>query len=219
MQGLDGCKWMGLDDKKDYKCCTGTADCLCEFQHNAIVTSCATWLLFLQPQQRPLKSSDGTHNNHPQCWWKVTTAHHCHLRTSMTAHHHSKVPTTTIVNEWCQHPATWSRNHAQRAWALSHKCSPPPLRPNKPLAAWGWDWITTSVHRSSSLDWKKDRNQTEPNCKRLDHQLRLHKFWIFSVASCDVCWKTEKPKKTGLDRLQPVFRHVMYWTLLTHILP
>ena len=33
-----------------------------------------------------------------------------------------------------------------------------------------------SVCRSSSLDWKKDRNQTEPNCKRPDHRLRLHKF-------------------------------------------
>ena len=35
---------------------------------------------------------------------------------------------------------------------------------------------TSSVRRSSSLDWKKDRNRTEPNCKRPDHQLRLHKF-------------------------------------------
>ena len=33
-----------------------------------------------------------------------------------------------------------------------------------------------SVRRSSSLDWKKDRNRTEPNCKRPDHRLRLHKF-------------------------------------------
>ena len=75
----------------------------------------------------------------------------------------------------------------------------------------------SSVRRSSSLDWKKDRNRTEPNCKRPDHWLRLHKFWIFSVASCDVCQKIEKPKKTGLDRLQPVFRPVMCLTLLTHI--
>ena len=76
-----------------------------------------------------------------------------------------------------------------------------------------------SVRRSSLLDWKKDRNWTEPNCKRPDHWLRLHKFWIFSVASCDVCQKIEKPKKTGLDRLQPVFRPVTCWTLLTHIFP
>ena len=77
----------------------------------------------------------------------------------------------------------------------------------------------TSVRRSSSLDWKKDRNWTEPNCKRPDHQLRLHKFWKFSVASCDVCQKIEKLKKTGLDRLQLVFRPVMYWTSLMHIFP
>ena len=57
---------------------------------------------------------------------------------------------------------------------------------------------TGSVRRSSLLDWKKDQNRTEPNCKRLDHQLRLHKFWIFSVASCDVCQKIEKPKESGL---------------------
>ena len=63
---------------------------------------------------------------------------------------------------------------------------------------------TFSVCRSTSLDWKKDRNRTELNCKRPDHQLRLHKFWIFSVASCDVCQKIEKPKKTGLSS-----RHVL----------
>ena len=33
-----------------------------------------------------------------------------------------------------------------------------------------------SVRRSSSLDWKKDRNRTGPNHKRPDHRLRLHKF-------------------------------------------
>ena len=79
--------------------------------------------------------------------------------------------------------------------------------------------IQASVCRSSLLDWKKDRNRTEPNCKRPDHRLRLHKFWIFSVASCNICRKFKKPKKTGLDRLQPVFRPVMCWTLLTHIFP
>ena len=36
--------------------------------------------------------------------------------------------------------------------------------------------VETSVHRSSSLDWKKDPNWTEPNCKRPDHRLWLHKF-------------------------------------------
>ena len=36
--------------------------------------------------------------------------------------------------------------------------------------------LVVSVRRSSSLDWKKDRNWTEPNCKRPDHRLRLHKF-------------------------------------------
>ena len=58
-----------------------------------------------------------------------------------------------------------------------------------------------NVCRSSLLDWKKDRNWTEPNCKRPDHRLQLHKFWIFSVASCDVCQKIEKLKKT---RSRPV---------------
>ena len=80
-------------------------------------------------------------------------------------------------------------------------------------------WDKVSVHRSSSLDWKKDRNRTEPNRKRPDHRLRLPKFWIFSVASCDVYRKIEKPEKTGLDRLQPVFRPVTCYTLLTHIFP
>ena len=68
-----------------------------------------------------------------------------------------------------------------------------------------WTYNTSlavpSVCRSSSLDWKKDRNRTEHNCKRLDHWLWLHKFWNFLVASCDVCWKIEKQKKTGLDWL------------------
>ena len=59
----------------------------------------------------------------------------------------------------------------------------------------------SSVRRSSLLDWKKDWNWTEPNCKRPDHRLRLHKFWIFSVASCDICRKIEKPKK---NRSRPV---------------
>ena len=62
----------------------------------------------------------------------------------------------------------------------------------------------TSVCRSSSLDCKKNQNWTEPNCKRPDHQLQLHKFWKFSVASCKVCWKIEKPKYTGLSS-----RHVL----------
>ena len=55
--------------------------------------------------------------------------------------------------------------------------------------------LLTSVRRSSLLDWKKDWIRTEPNCKRPNHRLQLHKFWIFSVASCEVCWKIEKPKK------------------------
>ena len=87
------------------------------------------------------------------------------------------------------------------------------------VVIWGCLLFMGSVRRSSSLDWKKDRNRTEPNCKRPDHRLRLHKFWIFPVASCDVCRKIEKPKKTGLDRLQPVFRPVTRWTLLTYIFP
>ena len=57
---------------------------------------------------------------------------------------------------------------------------------------------------------KKDRNRTEPNCKRPDHQLRLHKFWIFSVASCNLCRKSEKAKKTSLSShhvLDPTYTH------------
>ena len=76
-----------------------------------------------------------------------------------------------------------------------------------------------SVCRSSSLDWKKDQNWTEPNCKRLDHWLQLHKFWKFLVASCEVCQKIKKPKKTGLDRLQPDFRLVMVGPYLRTFFP
>ena len=68
-------------------------------------------------------------------------------------------------------------------WCLQHLALP--------------QWLMTSVHRSSSLDWKKDRNRTEPNCKRPDHRLQLDKFWIFLVASCKVCQTIEKPKKNG----------------------
>ena len=103
------------------------------------------WLLFLQPQLRPLTTGDATHNSHPHCRWKETMAHHCHLWTSMTARHRSRAATTTIVNKQCQHPATWLRNHAQHPRALSHKHLPPPLRPNKPLAAQGQGWTTTST--------------------------------------------------------------------------
>ena len=71
-----------------------------------------------------------------------------------------------------------------------------------------------SVRRSSLLDWKKDRNWTEPNCKRPDHWLRLHTFWNCLVASCDICQKIEKPKK---NRSRPVAtglssRHVLELT-------
>ena len=59
--------------------------------------------------------------------------------------------------------------------------------------------VAASVHRSSSLDQKNDWNGTEPNCKRPDHWLQLHKFWKFSAASCKVFWKIERPKKTSLS--------------------
>ena len=71
------------------------------------------------------------------------------------------------------------------------------------------DWLPCSVRRSSLLDWKKDWNWTEPNRKRPDHRLRLHKFWIFSVASCNVCWKIKKPKKNRSfvpSRVEPYSR-------------
>ena len=61
-----------------------------------------------------------------------------------------------------------------------------------------WERPSSSVCRSSSLDQKKDWNQTKPNCKRPDHWLRLHKFWNFLVASCKVCRKIKRPKKTNL---------------------
>ena len=44
------------------------------------------------------------------------------------------------------------------------------------VARCGLGAALTSVCRSSSLDWKKDRNRTEPNYKTLDHLLQLHKF-------------------------------------------
>jgi len=43
-----------------------------------------------------------------------------------------------------------------------------------------------SVRRSSSLDQKYDRNRTEPNCKRPDHQLQLPTVGVSPVASCHV---------------------------------
>ena len=49
------------------------------------------------------------------------------------------------------------------AWDKTDMESPPPAP-------------VTSVRRSSSLDWKKDWNQTEPNCKRLDHRLQLQRL-------------------------------------------
>ena len=66
-------------------------------------------------------------------------------------------------------------------------------------------FFKTSVCRSSSLVQKYDWNQTEPNCKRPDHQLQLHWFRNFSVASCKVCQKMERPNKTSPNQLQPVF--------------
>ena len=68
-----------------------------------------------------------------------------------------------------------------------------------PLVGPSQGCLLGSVHRSSLLDWKKDQNWTEPNCKGPDHWLRLHKFWNFSVASCDVCRKIKNLKKTGLS--------------------
>ena len=64
---------------------------------------------------------------------------------------------------------------------------------------------TASVCRSSSLDWKKNQNRTEPNCKRPDHWLQLPWLWKFPVASCLVCWNLERPQKTGPNWLQLVF--------------
>ena len=62
--------------------------------------------------------------------------------------------------------------------------------------------VMSSVRRSSSLDWKKDWSQTEPQLQRVDHWLQLHKFWIFSVASCKACQKIKK-KKTEKNRSKP----------------
>ena len=74
---------------------------------------------------------------------------------------------------------------------------------NSPREKWNIKNIALdSICRSSLLDWKKDRNWTELNCKRPDHQLQLHKFWIFSVASCKVCQKIKK--KNGKNRSRPV---------------
>ena len=66
---------------------------------------------------------------------------------------------------------------------------------------------------------KKTKIELNPTAKDRTTGCGCANSDFFSVASCDVCRKIEKPKKTGLDRLQPVFRPVMCWTLLTHIFP
>ena len=81
------------------------------------------------------------------------------------------------------------------AWQFAHQDTAPLAMVNTYPEVDHQHMPMSSIHRSSSLDWKKDWNQTEPNCKRWDHWLQLHKFWNFSVASCNVCWKIEKPKK------------------------
>ena len=62
-------------------------------------------------------------------------------------------------------------------------------------------WPRISVRRSSSLDWKKDRNRTEPNRKRPDHRLQLHIFMNFF--GCQLrC--LSKNRKTEKNRSRPV---------------
>ena len=110
------------------------------------------------------------------------------------------MPTVPPPNNWCSMPTvylgmphgcqlsgrwrTWCQYPIMTMTMIHHHPAP-----------------MTSVRRSSFLDWKKDWNQTEPNCKRPDHQLRLHKLWNFLVASCNICWEIEKPKK---NRSRPV---------------
>ena len=60
--------------------------------------------------------------------------------------------------------------------------------------------FSVSVHRSSSLDWKKDWNRTEPNCKRPDHWLQLHKFWKFFGCQLQGLSKIRKPKQKNQSR-------------------
>ena len=125
-------------------------------------------------------------------------------------------PVSSTCNTWLIQSGIWSLSLISLGGTYDSQCMFHQTNSTCPYLSHS---APTSVRRSSSLDWKKDQNRTEPNCKRPDHRLRLHKFWIFSVASCDVCRKIEKPKKTGLDRLQPVFRPVTCWILLTHIFP
>ena len=60
--------------------------------------------------------------------------------------------------------------------------------------------LTVSVCRSSSLDWKKDQNWTEPKCKR-PHWLQLHKFWNFRLP---VARFVEKSKNRKKNQSRPV---------------
>ena len=73
-----------------------------------------------------------------------------------------------------------------------------------PLAVYSLHWCRVEkwIVFAGPVRWigKKDWNKTEPNCKRPDHRLRLHKFWIFLVASCNVCQKIKKPKKKNWYR-------------------
>ena len=57
------------------------------------------------------------------------------------------------------------------------------------------------IHRSSFLDQKKDWNWTEPNCRRLNHQLQLYKFWNFFGCQLQGLSKNQKTEK---NRSRPV---------------
>ena len=56
---------------------------------------------------------------------------------------------------------------------------------------------TENMHRTE-LDWTTVRSFSSCSCPT---------FGVSPVASCHVFVNIEKPKKTGLDRLQPVFCH------------
>ena len=124
-----------------------------------------------------------------QCWDQTCSClRHLPLRCSQ---HHQLICTNTT----CLWPSPNAcQLYASSGTELSWITTLPPAR-------WADSPVATSVRRSSLLDWKKDRNRTEPNRKRPDHRLRLHKFWIFF--GCQLrC--LSKNRKTEKNRSRPV---------------
>ena len=134
-------------------------------------------------------------------WKKLPMNTNDHLQKEPTTHKWKWPPTDGndcthqgIQMPCCpqQHGNQMTNNIHHSLLNLGYKGSTPFPISSQPILL---RYRTISVRRTSFLDWKKDRNWTEPNCKRPDHRLQLHKFWIFSVASCNVCRKSKNRKK------------------------